>query len=466
MENEKDRLEAFFRKAFAEQRDVPSADGWNVPSSRVWEQVAAQLPATNAKKDARWSWMLLLVLLLFAFVATGFYLYWRNNQLHRTIAQQRNQIEQLQEEITAFCAYENVHLVDTVRRPEYVDNEQFTLYSATPINQGMPIFSQIANPLTPNINLKQSQSTVEVEGAWLPSASAPLGVAALPALPWRTIAPLHSDSPMPPAKPFKPIAPRTKPQFFAGVFVAPSYAYRSLEPAPDAQYGLPLFRKYEQARWSSEVGFRIGTQFAERWTLRSGIGLYNIRQESNQRFRVFYDPGLEEPANNNEVQSRHALHVPSAYGNAEVEVNLNRSVNQPLIPGEPILLDVHTQQELRFISIPLLLGRTFGNGRMQAQVTGGIAANFLNTKSFQSSVRARRGEVAVPQIQVRRDLEAVQTQTFDYLLAASVDYQLSRNLFLRLEPTFRKNLRPITYTATFQTSAYTLGLQTGLFVKW
>ncbi len=467
MENEKDRLEAFFRKAFAEQRDVPSEDGWNVPSSRVWDQVAAQLPAANVKKGAHWSWILLLVLLLlFAFVATAFYLYWRNKQLRQTIAQQRNQIEQLQVEITAFCTYENVHLTDTTRWLDYVDNEQFKSHPGTPINQGMPIFSQIANPLTPNINLKQGQSTVEVEGAWLPSTSAPLGVAALPALPWRTIAPLHLDSLMLPAKPFKLVTPRTKPQFFAGVFIAPSYAYRSLEPAPDAQYGLPLFRKYEQARWSSEMGFRIGTQFAKRWTLRSGIGLYNIRQESNQRFRVFYDPGLEEPANNNEVQSRHALYVSSAYGNAEVEVNLNRSVNQPLIPGEPILLNVHTQQELSFISIPLLLGRTFGNGRMQAQVTGGIAANFLNAKAFQSSVRARRDEVAVPQIQVRRDLEAVQTQTFDYLLAASVDYQLNRNLFLRLEPTFRKNLSPIIYTTTFQTSAYTLGLQTGLFVKW
>ncbi|HMN91242.1 MAG TPA: hypothetical protein PKE68_14565, partial [Saprospiraceae bacterium] len=136
MENEKDRLEVFFRKAFAEQRDVPSEDGWNVPSSQVWEQVAAQLPATNAKKGARWSWILLLVLLLFAFVATGFYLYWRNNQLHQAIAQQRNQIEQLQEEITAFCAHENAHSADTVKRLEYVDNEQLTLHMATPTNQG------------------------------------------------------------------------------------------------------------------------------------------------------------------------------------------------------------------------------------------------------------------------------------------------------------------------------------------
>ena len=67
----KDPLEEFFKKSLEGQDELPSDDGWDVPSSNVWDRVEADIQPTAIVRPINyWKWATVaasVVLLFFAY---------------------------------------------------------------------------------------------------------------------------------------------------------------------------------------------------------------------------------------------------------------------------------------------------------------------------------------------------------------------------------------------------------------
>ncbi len=262
-------------------------------------------------------------------------------------------------------------------------------------------------------------------------------------------------------EPLQDVRAAAKPAFYLGGYTAYNHTSRVVGHKPN-QPGRALFEVQENGQGSLEWGLRVGLQLSPRWAVESGLSAFSIRQESRQAFRVRYDPGRERPVGSGQLEATYALAIPSAYGTSELDVDLRRAASQPLLPGAYLALEVHAQQRLRFVSIPLTLHYHLLNRRFQLGLKGGLALSFLQSTSLQTSVQSRRAGLMVPDARVRERFAEVRSANLDYLLGLSAHYRLTPSLSLVLEPTYRKNLQPLTESPNFSSSAFAWGLQAGV----
>jgi hypothetical protein len=508
-----DDMEEFFRKAFDELGDAPSDDGWDRPSPGVWTGIQAALPATKLQRlGQRWAWGALLFLFL---LPLGI-LYWQNRVLGQQLKEQATALQQMQ--VSLDSLYKDwTKQEGGSRKPETTNvggvallgndteagfrqqgfsplpqsaqlaphtwgqhtrlsrNRGISATPPVPTGSGNQLMSPARTPWPAHII---SEAGSKKEGAlaasstqlaprqehqtfkttsYMPRGSAlqPLRPFANPPIASITTAPAISLTPV------KPLAGAGKPSFYLGGYTAYNHTSRVVGHKPN-QPGRALFEVQENGQGSLEWGLRAGLQLSPRWAVESGLSAFSIRQESRQAFRVRYDPGRERPVGSGQLEATYALAIPSAYGTSELDVDLRRAASQPLLPGAYLALEVHAQQRLRFVSIPLTLHYHLLNRRFQLGLKGGLALSFLQSTSLQTTVQSRRAGLMVPDARVRERFAEVRSANLDYLLGLSAHYRLTPSLSLVLEPTYRKNLQPLTESPNFSSSAFAWGLQAGV----
>ena len=492
-----DDMEEFFRKAFDELGDAPSDDGWDRPSPGVWAGIQAGLPVAPAKRLG-WSWlwgMLLLLLLL----PLGL-LYWQNRGLEQRLEEQEGALQQMQASLDSLLIQRinpspqahlrpikgglgsHASLPDGIQESAQVPLQPLKgglgSHASLP---GQEIRESAQMPLQPlkgglgSHALLPDQGTQEsaqsvhfqpLKGELSPHGLLPAqGISPLAHLPMNTLAYRQITAlqagPALSLEPHQAVRAAAKPAFYLGGYTAYNHTSRVIGHKSN-QPGRALFEVQENGQGSLEWGLRAGLQLSPRWAVESGLSAFSIRQESRQAFRVRYDPGRERPVGGGQLEATYALAIPSAYGTSELDVDLRRAASQPLLPGAYLALEVHAQQRLRFVSIPLTLHYRLLNRRFQLGLKGGLALSFLQSTSLQTTVQSRRAGLMVPDARVRERFAEVRSANLDYLLGLSAHYRLTPSLSLVLEPTYRKNLQPLTESPNFSSSAFAWGLQAGV----
>jgi hypothetical protein len=497
-----DDMEEFFRKAFDELGDTPSPDGWDVPSAQTWAGIRAGLAAPQPGPPRRRGALLLPLLLLLL----GLALWWQNQRMAQQLEEQAAVMRQLQASLDSLQAARGGDWFEAaageakiseqraatpwlfaeknggripwwLRRPaEARVHEQGV---AGPAAAPLPARTVSSPPLLAGradvAPLAASGSTAPqlaaaALGMTVPEATADLGAApalllALEALP---LQPLHSTTAraafvpnLPPL--ILPQAARSvRPGFYLGGYVAYNQTSRVVDNR-SGQPGRALFEAQENGRGALEGGLRAGVQLSRRWALESGLSAFSLQQESRQAFRVQYDPGRERPVGGGQVEATYALAVPSAYGTSEVEIDLRRAAGQRMLPGTHVAIEVHAQQRLRFVSIPLSARcQVLEAGRFQLGVKAGLALSFLRSSSLHTAVQSRRAGLDVLDTRVRERFTELRSTNLDYLVGLSAHYRLASRWGLAVEPTYRQNLQPLAEGLHFASSAYAWGLQAGL----
>ncbi len=492
----KDKLESFFQKSLRDQEEGLSPDGWDMPGEEVWAGIDQELDASAVVVGGiSWRNVAMAAALLIGILLIGFQAY-TNYQLRQELAAQTEQIKTLKEEIQVLKSEKEL---ETYYKPQQgLEEENITTQTAEnnlhqpPVEKPTTIAqinlpgaeAQLINPeeespIAGNATQNDVQAlasdaeldkTLQKEEASVSSTNntavyfsntEQVGIAKLHSNP----VPLSLPRDKPKAALKAPSldidkAP-TRLHFFAGVYVAPNLSGNSvMQRRPEAI----LFRKNESYQWSAERGVKLGVELSSRWRLYSGVSLYNVRLRSQQLFRLEYNPETETRIDD-EYESVYALSVPSSYGASDVEVEVRRPANQAIQAGQRLLVDVRTQQELKFVSVPLVVGYQLRNGRVSFGLKAGLALNILNTKTFSSTAQARLAFLRLNRVRVERAYNATQSLTMDYLLGATLAYQLSPNWSIALEPTFRRNITPITETENFRTTNQALGVQLGAYFR-
>lgn len=248
--------------------------------------------------------------------------------------------------------------------------------------------------------------------------------------------------------------------FYAGVMTAPNQTFRQIQSdRPLAQ--LPAFLKEnESAYWTTEYGLRIGWQPNRRLALSSGIGQYSTSLQSRHRFRIPFDPGRERPVNNNSFESNYSLSVPSSYGDANVEVGVQRPGNQPLLPGQFLTVNTRTLTHLRYISVPLTATYFLHSSpRWSIGVKGGVAISILDKQEFTATSTIGLRGLRSRTITVQRQAPDIDKTIADYHIGAALWYRLAPGWTVIAEPSYRHSIGTVLDRNDYSVSQYAWGMQ-------
>ena len=170
----------------------------------------------------------------------------------------------------------------------------------------------------------------------------------------------------------------------------------------------------------------------------------------------------ERPAGNGNVQGTYNLTVPSAYGDARVEVNVQRPVNQVIPAGQVMVVEMHTDLRIRYITLPLNACFFPVSGRFSAGIKGGVALNFLQEERLSAASRVVTRGLASRTIAVQRGTERTERMVTDYQIGAALWYRPLPGWMLSLEPSFRQSIGPVIERELFNVSQYAWGVQVGV----
>lgn len=469
-----DNMEEFFRKAFRGLGNEPSEDGWDLPSERAWAGIQSGLAPASRQK----AWLLraagLLGLILLALLL---HLCSRNQQLQARLGQQARTIDSLEEELAVLKGTGASH---TDGRQEKAAGQQVPGIILAP-SASLPFTTQRqlkgqgnGSPESPELQQEKPEPfIVQTEPASLVQRNPEYSSRAAPRLPARQSAPgplpalqllPASSSPslrFPEKFSPKALSARRRVHFYGGAYLSYNFTARNIE-STGTEAGRPLFPGQESEQWAAEAGLKLGGQLSRRWALETGIGVYTIRQLSQQVFRVPYDPSRERAVEGGAFESPYYLAVPSAYGESEVEFGLRRQQPESVLPGAYIPLELRAEQAIRLVSLPLAVRYDLLAGRLSLGLKGGLALGLLRSASLKVGLQSRHPRLQAPEARIKRLFSEVNNISLDYLAGLSARYLLAPGWELSLEPAWRSNIRPIAEQAGFLTRSHALGVQVGL----
>jgi len=143
------------------------------------------------------------------------------------------------------------------------------------------------------------------------------------------------------------------------------------------------------------------------------------------------------------------------------------AVNNPTRPSEPTHFKYQTS--FNYLDIPLKLNFISGSGQVKFIAGAGLTANFLlNESETVTFIYADGGEKEYPQ-----SYGFYNKFNLSSVISAGVEFKLTKNIFLRTEPTFRYGLlkiidRPVIDYSWDEVTAYLwdVGLNTSVYYKF
>ncbi len=503
--NDSDPLENNIRRTVREWEEAPPAE-WDTPPPALWDKIAAAAPPPAATGIIWWKWLSGAMLVL---GLTASSLWWLNSsstpEKQTPAAVQTPLMAEQTEQPDANLRPEQPSLPETPASTsvQQDDQEQVSDISNSASSSETPQSSR-RKPIPPvsetgktsTNNLKGNASAAantglsdasslggteqtSVEGSNLlpalsetPAAAENPGTTAPLLASWSPVEALASPLPALLPTSEQPVAmtavslARRAPKsghFYAGIMMAPNQTFRQIQSdRPRAQ--LPAFlRENESASWTTEYGVRMGWQPNRRMALSVGAGKYNMSQQSRHRFRIPFDPGRERPTTNNNFESNYNLSVPSSYGDADVEVGVQRPGNQPLLPGQFLNVETRTQINLRYISLPLTATYFLHSSpRWSVGVKGGVALSILDKQDFTASSTISLRGLRSRTITVQRQAPDIEKTMADYQLGAALWYRPAPGWTLSVEPTYRHSIGTVLERGDYSVSQYAWGVQLGV----
>lgn len=507
--NDSDSVENNVRRTLREWEESPPSD-WDTPPAALWDKIAAATPPPPAATGiVWWKWLCGAVLVL---GLTAGSLWWLNSSStpeKQTPAAVQTPLmaektgqpdaglrpEPVQPSLPGTPAPAPVlqqndqqqvaHIADhaastqtpqpTRRKPKPVVSETGQAFADESNNNASATantrFSDVSSPSVTEQTgigeshllpvLSETPTAVENPGTATPWLALWSPVEAL-ALPLPALLP---TSELPVAMAAVSPAKRTPKSghVYAGLMLASNHTFRQIQ--SDRPIGqLPAFlRENESASWTTEYGVRVGWQPNRRLALSLGAGQYNMSQQSRHRFRIPFDPGRERPTTNNNFESNYNLSVPSSYGDANVEVGVQRPGNQPLLPGQFLNVETRTQINLRYISLPLTATYFLHTSpRWSVGVKGGVALSVLDKQDFTATSTISLRGLRSRTITVQRQAPDIEKTMADYQLGAALWYRPAPGWTVSVEPTYRHSIGTVLERGDYSVSQYAWGVQLGV----
>ncbi len=148
-------------------------------------------------------------------------------------------------------------------------------------------------------------------------------------------------------------------------------------------------------------------------------------------------------------------------GVVEVRVETEQTdPNEQFEDDEEIGLTIQTTKSVEYLTLPLLLEKQFGKGRLRFTLGGGLVTSFLSRHNFELTGVEIRNDRFKPRMDKMSmgDESNLNTLTFDWRASAGLEFSLTPRLNLSLTPVFSGVLGSRHNSAFIQSNEFSAGL--------
>jgi len=449
-----DPLEGFFKKSLEGMDDLPSDDGWDVPSVDVWDRVEENIqapPVAIVRPINFWKWTAIAASFTVIFLAYQFFN--RGQQINDLTAEinLNNQelesvkelLEKEQKEIHSTIAEEKGHPIHpisnqqspkpyfqkgeegVVQRDDTKHLERTTSFSGNregsfggKKNDGIPFVPNTLNQEVESSKVESSTIVFSSEQNNISSNSQEIvsdnsntntmskedrNALAIENLPNRFFETESSKSTsndftlnVPTLATIDLIPQRSNSKFYVGGYFSKNLGMRSLY-SEDSVEGEARKNKFKSNRqkeyWTIGGGAKIGFQLNDKWSIETGIQYSKAKIESKHRIDKNYtsDSEIQNPLTG-ELENDYVLSIATPMGDIDSDVTLSRPQGFTIQEGMPFRVELSSIQNIEFLGIPILAKYRIGNDKINI----GLKAGALTSFTLDSDIEIREVDHPFP----------------------------------------------------------------------
>jgi opacity protein-like surface antigen len=244
------------------------------------------------------------------------------------------------------------------------------------------------------------------------------------------------------------------------------------------QHGWPQEDKHKSFSPDSEKSYKswmtgvvAETNLTPRLRIGTGLNYRTINSDATHTLCLdFKDrgPGRPgQPASQHEHDFEYTLNTSA--GTVEMTVRAESDDPASAIPDmEKVEATIKTSEHLAFAAVPFYANYSFGNGRLKVLAKAGMVLNFLLDSDFSidkitSQNNRFRFDRQKPQKGSPADL---QSMSASYMVGLGLEYNLSKSLSLRMEPTVMGSLTSLHNNPFIESSEFSAGLNMGVMYSF
>jgi hypothetical protein len=197
---------------------------------------------------------------------------------------------------------------------------------------------------------------------------------------------------------------------------------------------LSTVRSRQKLSWRNEWGGSIRYAHGQ-WSLSAGLSTYSGQLSSLSRYRRRFDPGQEQTTPDGNALSTYSLSISNPYGNADVNVEIQRNTASSPPPYTTLFFAVASNQQMRAWQLPLLLGYHLPLGKTHLGIYAGPAFEFHQLETLQARIQVSApGQFFMRPVGLPRQQIVSGVQLVSWSLALELSYPLNNDIRLYVRP--------------------------------
>jgi hypothetical protein len=504
-----DRLEEFLRKSLGDHSEEPPGDLWSKIAENLEPPVVVQ-PRLSPVRGWR-AMAAAAALLLGLLVAQHLYFDSKLNQMSRKLEQNEQEIKQLEEDKTAALQRlesEN-RTEETVENTVATQNTDSKDFDQTYVLEGSPHPLPPKNKVVPanaERNSETGKSQLNEAGK---SQQQPVEKAEIKSNEEGLVNEVMEPSPAPdeaevaqttgndlqriwtkklsaldlPATPAPfigmPIIPASKllgHNYAVGMNAMPMISKNSISGVKPHGHGMGGMDDRKSFKVNSEksehawmAGVALEAKVAPNLRVGTGLNYRTVDYKTSHLINFDFKDRRHGGGHSNDNEHDFEYDLSTAVGNIEMEVRAVSDETASNIPDNTkVLAKISTSEHLSYVSVPVYVNYSFGNGRLRALAKAGVLLNFIKDNEFNiDQVKSLTTRFEFKEKERNSGSPAnIQTVTVDYLAGVGLEYKLSNAFSLRLEPSIIGSLTSRHNNPRIQSSEFSAGMNAGVMYNF
>lgn len=483
-----DGLEDFLKKSFEQYDDSPSDGLWD----KIESDLDVQPVIVPISRNWRWWASAAAIFLLAIMVGQHFYYGQKIGQLTQRIEKADKEMESLETENGEL----KEALQAAIPKPERQETlllEEETPAVANQVENSLNPANNAPPPRIPEIILAKSNNNQASENKALSENTSPISdpqindfikdredtaIADSPVqfhitpdqLDYLNIKELDISTTAPSSLNVPAITPNSQGQRFSiGVHrteMATNERISRTIQRPNPMNDRRIFSGRMTNRGNTQItGISAAMDLKKGWFVESGINLRKTTFEINHNVQLQFKDRRNPPVNPPGGDYRFEYALSTASGLMEIDVRASQTdMGQVIGEEEDIKIEVNTEHNIKYVSLPLLLGHRFGFGRLKLEVQAGLMANFLTNNSFSITKvtidhpRLHGSNTAKP----KGIAPNLKQSTVDFMATTGLSYELGGGWSASLTPTLLVSSSSRHFDQYVQSKSVSTGIEFGL----
>ena len=196
----------------------------------------------------------------------------------------------------------------------------------------------------------------------------------------------------------------------------------------------PVFNNTKAMTGTTKMtGITAVYQTKNHWLFESGVNCRGTTMSTSHHAQLRF---MDRQPNGTDHQYDFEYALNTSAGVVDIEVRADQTdPTQTINEFEKINIEIIAEQVIDYVSVPFLIGRQIGNGRMNATIKSGVLFNFLTRQSFGVSGSILNNNLRNSRAMFsRRNGIGLKNTTTDLIAAIGLNYELNRKWTTHVSP--------------------------------